>query len=644
MTSVANGTNNKLTIIFCSLSLIITCLYLSVSGCALVKVKKEVHESMESAAIAGVVSTAFPKNGPIIVVAYSINQGKRVIAHYVVLHAAGEYELLVDKGKYHIFAFWDKNSNLIYEKGEPAGQYGDTTTLVSAPAGSVVGEAIDFTIPEDGETVDAPVGLEISANKPLDLHSRLAGTITNLDNKLFSEEYGRKGYWEPITFFKEVGGTIFFLEEYDPDKIPILFIHGATGTPSGWNYFVNNIDRTRFQPWLFYYPSGARINSMAYLLAWKLDNLYSKYKFDKIYFTAHSLGGLVARSYLMNFKSPFFNVELFVALATPWGGDPMAQYGVEHSPGVIPCWIDMQPDSEFMKSLYRANIPEDVSFYMFYGYNGSRNPFRSINDGTLTFSSLLDRRAQSEAKMNYAFNEDHASIIYSEAVLDQYNSIINTFYERKGSERHRSGGYLEIELRNLPPNKVYSLGQLLLRPIEDNRSDIVVNFMPDESSITLGPFSVGEYRATVLVVGARPDKTNVPINIEKDKTNKESFVFTPEGMIRGWVTIQNPVDRVAGMPPKIVPPEKGVNLQSIAINGKGMHRRIYPFKGDKDDVADLVLSGSDFIYNDRYIIFGLHAGEYEIEINVQGYEPKTVKHIVTPGQAQPFLITELTPP
>jgi hypothetical protein len=169
--------------------------------------------------------------------------------------------------------------------------------------------------------------------------------------------------------------------------------------------------------------------------------------------------------------------------------------------------------------------------------------------------------------------------------------------------------------------------------------------MPDEKGITLGPFPTGAYKATVWVLGTRPDKTNVSINIEKDKTNKLSFGFTPEGTIRGLVTVQNPnpVDRVAGMPPVIVPPEKGVKLQSIALIGKGMHRTIYPFKGDKADAVDLVLNGSDFIYNDRYFIFGLPAGEYKIEINVQGYEPKTVKHIVTPGQAQFFLITELTP-
>ena len=66
----------------------------------------------------------------------------------------------------------------------------------------------------------------------------------------------------------------------------MLFIHGATGTPRNWRYFIKHIDRTRFQPWFFYYPSGLRIDSMAYLLLWKLANLQAKYHFNKIYFTA----------------------------------------------------------------------------------------------------------------------------------------------------------------------------------------------------------------------------------------------------------------------------------------------------------------------------------------------------------------------
>ncbi|MFC1858127.1 esterase/lipase family protein [Thermodesulfobacteriota bacterium] len=429
------GLKRGLPIVFNRVTVTLLIICFSTTGCFLAKVKKEVRESLASTVLVGRVSTAFSSNGPIIVAAYAMNQGKREVVHYTVLHDFGEYELMVAKGNYYVFAYWDKNSNLIYDAGEPAGQYGDPK-MVSAPAGGVVGE-INISIPEKAQNIEVPSGFEISAVKPHKLYSRLAGAIIDLDDELFSEEHGSKGYWEGVSFFKEFGGNIYFFEEYDPQKIPILFIHGATGTPKGWKYFVDNIDRTRFQPWFFYYPSGARIQGMSHLLLWKLENLKSKYNFEQLYITAHSMGGLVARSFIMDHSARFPYVKLFVSLATPWGGDGMAEYGVKQSPAVIPCWIDMQPESPFIQSLYRTKMPETISFYMFFGHRGSRNPFRLNNDRTIAFRSLLDRRAQSEAKMNYAFNEDHESIIYSKAVLDQYNAIINSF-------SHPSGGYLKI--------------------------------------------------------------------------------------------------------------------------------------------------------------------------------------------------------
>jgi hypothetical protein len=109
------------------------------SGCALIKLKKETTESLSSTVLVGRISTAFPGKGPIIVSAYAMNQGKREVAHYTVLHDSGEYELMVAKGNYRVFAYRDKNSNLIYDAGEPAGQYGGPK-MVTAPAGGVVGD------------------------------------------------------------------------------------------------------------------------------------------------------------------------------------------------------------------------------------------------------------------------------------------------------------------------------------------------------------------------------------------------------------------------------------------------------------------------------------------------------------------------
>jgi hypothetical protein len=61
-----------------------------------------------------------------------------VVEHYIVLHDYGEFELMVREGKYFVFAYCDKNSNLIYDPNEPAGQFGEPK-MVSTPTGGVVG-------------------------------------------------------------------------------------------------------------------------------------------------------------------------------------------------------------------------------------------------------------------------------------------------------------------------------------------------------------------------------------------------------------------------------------------------------------------------------------------------------------------------
>ena len=45
------------------------------------------------------------------------------------------------------------------------------------------------------------------------------------------------------------------------------------------------------------------------------------------------MGGLVARSFIVNYGPQFPYVKLFISLATPWGGDRMAEYGVKQVSG-----------------------------------------------------------------------------------------------------------------------------------------------------------------------------------------------------------------------------------------------------------------------------------------------------------------------
>ena len=623
-------------------SLIILCFI--TTGCTLIKSKLEIDHASEFTVIVGRVEARFLKHGhPIIVVARSMGKGKEN-TQYSVLHDSGEYELLVDEGDYYIFAYLDKNSNLVYDPGEPAGQH-DNPQIVRALAGGVVHD-IDVAIPEKGKKIEIPHGFKISSTSPKKLYSRQAGAIVNLDDELFSEENGAEGFWEPRSFFNKFGGNIFFLEKYDPKKIPILFIHGAGGTPRGWKYFVNHIDRTRYQPWFFYYGTGSPIDSVSYLLFWKLLNLQSKYKFNKLYITAHSMGGLVARSFIVNFGQRLPCVRLFVSLSTPWGGDKMAEYGVHQSPVVVPSWRDMQPDGDFIRSLYRMKMPKYLKFYMFYGYKGNRNPFQHNNDGTMRLTSILDYRPQSEAKMNYAFHEDHASIAYSEEVLNQYNAILREFDEKPDATTHQVTGYLRIhftykyDFKGMMPRPL-----LILTSIEKKGAEISMFLSRDDNGRVLGPFPAGKYTVSLVTAATAgiPDKKFVPVSIEKDKTYELAFVFTPDGLVCGCVTNSRESNYTAGMPEYVYRSgNRKITIESISLKGNGIDRSPQPVRGKYYNDNGFLLSHSDFCYNECFGFFGLPAGNYSLSIKAEGYKPIIENFSVIPGTPKSFQNIKLT--
>lgn len=241
-------------------------LLMLLTGCSFVALKKETKTLSVSTVLAGrVTSTCNCEGYPVVVAAYSKKGNSRTIANYRVLLGPSPYELMVDEGDYFILAFADKNHNLAYDEGEPAGQYLGSAKFSASPGGVVGYLDIVINPPEKG-SIDFPVGTKVDKRRFDRLHYTSPGVIADLADPLFADEYASMGYWQPVEFFKEIGGNIYFLEDYDPNKIPLLFVHGACGSPRGWQPILEHIDRNKYQPWLFYYPSGARIESMSYLL------------------------------------------------------------------------------------------------------------------------------------------------------------------------------------------------------------------------------------------------------------------------------------------------------------------------------------------------------------------------------------------
>ena len=124
--------------------------------------------------------------------------------------------------------------------------------------------------------------------------------------------YGKEGLYNPAALMAHTQGYLFGLEDYDENKTTVLFVHGIGGTPRDWKYFVEGLDRKRFQPFFLYYPSGMPLDKLGSLLAQIISSLDngSRNSAHRIVLAAHSMGGLIAFSALQKLSQEDFPSSL----------------------------------------------------------------------------------------------------------------------------------------------------------------------------------------------------------------------------------------------------------------------------------------------------------------------------------------------
>jgi pimeloyl-ACP methyl ester carboxylesterase len=99
---------------------------------------------------------------------------------------------------------------------------------------------------------------------------------------------------------------LYFLQPYDPDRIPLVFVHGLISTPFDWVQTINGLladpeIRKHYQFWVFAYPTGNPVLYSALRLReelTKVDKLYPNHK-DYVV-VAHSMGGLLTQAQITN--------------------------------------------------------------------------------------------------------------------------------------------------------------------------------------------------------------------------------------------------------------------------------------------------------------------------------------------------------
>ncbi|HEY1082714.1 MAG TPA: hypothetical protein VGE29_10655 [Prosthecobacter sp.] len=100
---------------------------------------------------------------------------------------------------------------------------------------------------------------------------------------------------------------IYRLDIYDPNRIPVVFVHGLMSDPHIWFACINAIQsdpelRAHYQPWYFLYPTGMAVPSTSWRLRVSLEEARKKLDpegddpgMNNMVLVGHSMGGLLSR-------------------------------------------------------------------------------------------------------------------------------------------------------------------------------------------------------------------------------------------------------------------------------------------------------------------------------------------------------------
>lgn len=394
-------------------------------GCTrLVTLKRDLAEAEgKVTSMSGIVTSVSCPSCAVTVV--TLDKEGRALS-YRVFERPGPFSMILDATAASALAFHDRNRNLRFDFDEPyawrriAGGVGAAKLIEGAQLD--ISQHSGAGVPNSLRSADL-MALRSNLVAGVDIQ---VGQIIKLTDARFEPEVAELGMWQPMQFLKNSFAGIYFLQPYDAKKIPVLFVHGINGTPRDLAALAAGLDGSRYQAWLYYYPSGLEIQTNAIGLLGVLNKLWFEYRFRDLRIVAHSMGGLVTRTYLNDCqreKECDF-VRTFVSISSPFGGDSMAEAGVEYSPVVMPVWRSMAPSGPLVSGLFDQPMPERVKHHLIFGFRNSGLLSRKSGDGTIALDSQLRQEAQIQAASTRGFDEDHVSILGSARVSEHVNAIL----------------------------------------------------------------------------------------------------------------------------------------------------------------------------------------------------------------------------
>ncbi|MES9860667.1 MAG: alpha/beta fold hydrolase [Candidatus Thiodiazotropha sp. LLP2] len=400
---------------------LVTTLFLSVvsSGCSLLEISQQTKDVNQAGTISGSVAVESGSDAPVTILLFTKQDFAPQLERKYSLQGAGEFRFYAREGSYYVAAFQDTNRDNLYQQIEPATIFG----------GDDIFNATALTLDSNGHIelgkllLKDPISKNVNRdNISFDIKQDHTGETVSLDDARFSREIGSLGLWKPISFVDQVGIGLYMLSSYEVGRIPVIFIHGAGGTPLEFAELAQSLDSSRFQPWVLHYPSGLRLDIVSDYLVKSINQLESQYPFDSFYLIAHSMGGLVMRSTVKKYYESEHQpaIGLAMTINSPMDGMASAEFGAKSSPIVVPSWRDIATNSKFLGEIRDWPWPNLIPYHLVFSYQSGDG-----DDGVVDLESQIPLSLQAEATRLYGFNAGHATILRNPQFIREFQYILN---------------------------------------------------------------------------------------------------------------------------------------------------------------------------------------------------------------------------
>jgi pimeloyl-ACP methyl ester carboxylesterase len=427
----------------------------ALSGCATLRdaIGSDVSHWRALGRIEGRVDSEAPTEGPLVVVLAKPGDTEThslVGVDTFVRPSPGSFAFAVSPGRYHLGAYEDRNQNGRLDPGEPT-RVDLRGPLVEVGVGKVARQ--DILLAREATTppwVTKPLdvfGLVARSSQEqlgfsLWAWSALGEICPDLRDERFGHGAGIHGVWQVMDFLNQRRAGIYFLGPYDPDRVPVLFVHGLGGSPRDFQPLIESLDPELFQPWFYFYPSGFPLDRIADHLATLLARLEVALGFHDLAIVAHSMGGLVSRGAILKYGQEMGqdDIRLFITLATPWSGASRARLAAR-VPILLPAsFADMSPSSDYLRWLFHEadgrvrELPDGTAFHLILAFRMNARS-AAANDGRVSVATQARLEAQRQAASVRALDVGHIEILASPDAIGWVNQLLDERFRQPGADR-----------------------------------------------------------------------------------------------------------------------------------------------------------------------------------------------------------------